>query len=1132
NKCPVSSTCLNNDGNYTCQCNEGYTQKSAYECQDIDECKTGVAGCSHGCSNVEGGFNCECEFGYTLEDDRKTCAVVTDICSLYPHLNCSFGCKQDLANKTIGYCFCGAGFYLNAVDKQSCIDVNECGNETLNLCTFKENCVNTVGSYNCSCPIGYVLENDGRQCSVCDNFHYGRDCKIPCNCGVGASTCDNVLGCQCKTGWAGSKCDADIDECAIGTPCSEANQICQNTPGSYRCLCETGYNETLSGQCTDINECISKPCDQICNNTNGGYTCSCNTGFKLTNQSKCEDIDECAAPVSPCDQLCSNTLGSYRCFCREGFLLNATTKSNCHAKTECSILNCTQQCAVRADGSEYCSCRNGFSLDLDNITCLDIDECSQNPCSENCTQNSPGFGYTCSCDVGKKLDIDQRTCIECENGNYGINCKDACLCKPENTASCDRISGSCTCKEGWNGTDCTVDVDECLNQYICPNNSDCKNSNGSYSCDCKNGFSFAGEQCVECSSTTFGQNCASQCTCEFSKTQSCDKQNGTCYCSSGWQGINCTEDVPECTNDVNICGHNASCTETKGSYLCVCDSGFHKTSAGRCENIDECSLGTGNCSQHALCSDTEGSFTCTCRLGFSGDGYNCTGCSGTSYGEQCSKTCSCNTVGTADCDNLDGTCICKDGFNGTQCEFTNECNTGAHNCHLNASCLNTIDSYNCSCHVGFYGDGFNCTGCDDWTYGTQCSQNCTCNIENTADCDDTTGECICKADWNGTKCDIHVEDCRNGTAVCDHDLQDCLVNGTSGHFCFCRYGTNATGECLSPNPTHKPGTIETKFQAETTLAISITPQEFKDHTENIRAIIFQTLINNFKDEIRGFKTIYILSIRLGSLKVSFEIVVYKNETLEAQTSDYIRATKKLLSNAVRIEILGRNASFSTVIITDGEGKNFTVDNSSSPCFILKLLSPCSEGETCVENSGSPSCVSIEVTDYFDLIVGLGIGIPLTVTVIAIIFIICVYCKRRKDKEDLTVSSNSDDRSYDGSEAFRYGIPVRYGSWGPMYSPYGIEGPRSLESNLPRPRQYEQDIWNQEHIDDRPIPYNSEFSWDFIQSSIPTSESFRIQRPIAEANPNPVFDALDKNRKDLKIAKSNKRTETVLYTRKD
>lgn len=44
------------------------------------------------------------------------------------------------------------------------IDVNECGNVGLNLCLFKDNCVNVLGFYNCICFIGYFFENDGRIC--------------------------------------------------------------------------------------------------------------------------------------------------------------------------------------------------------------------------------------------------------------------------------------------------------------------------------------------------------------------------------------------------------------------------------------------------------------------------------------------------------------------------------------------------------------------------------------------------------------------------------------------------------------------------------------------------------------------------------------------------------------------------------------------------------------------------------------------------------------------------------------------------------------------------------------------------------------------------------------------------------
>lgn len=45
------------------------------------------------------------------------------------------------------------------------VDVNECGNSELNKCSLKDTCVNTQGSFNCSCPRGMYLENDERTCT-------------------------------------------------------------------------------------------------------------------------------------------------------------------------------------------------------------------------------------------------------------------------------------------------------------------------------------------------------------------------------------------------------------------------------------------------------------------------------------------------------------------------------------------------------------------------------------------------------------------------------------------------------------------------------------------------------------------------------------------------------------------------------------------------------------------------------------------------------------------------------------------------------------------------------------------------------------------------------------------------------
>jgi fibulin 1/2 len=99
---------------------------------------------------------------------------------------------------------------------------------------------------------------------------------------------------------------ADIVECSDGS--HSCTQVCNNTVGSYHCLCFNGYllNEdgfTCTGEplslvpineqkrqpfllpCynVDIDECRTgvDECEQNCHNNNGSYTCSCNAGYKL-----------------------------------------------------------------------------------------------------------------------------------------------------------------------------------------------------------------------------------------------------------------------------------------------------------------------------------------------------------------------------------------------------------------------------------------------------------------------------------------------------------------------------------------------------------------------------------------------------------------------------------------------------------------------------------------------------------------------------------------------------------------------------------------------------------------------------------------------------------------------------------
>lgn len=103
---------------------------------DTDECATGMDTCDQNCHNTNGSFICNCNTGYTLNSNGRTCD---------------------------GMFFCRVIKIISYVMMCLSIDDDECRMNSTNTCQHV--CVNTAGSYRCSCNSGFRINSDGRSCT-------------------------------------------------------------------------------------------------------------------------------------------------------------------------------------------------------------------------------------------------------------------------------------------------------------------------------------------------------------------------------------------------------------------------------------------------------------------------------------------------------------------------------------------------------------------------------------------------------------------------------------------------------------------------------------------------------------------------------------------------------------------------------------------------------------------------------------------------------------------------------------------------------------------------------------------------------------------------------------------------------
>ncbi|NWJ04763.1 LAMA2 protein, partial [Crypturellus undulatus] len=313
-------------------------------------------------------------------------------------------------------------------------------------------------------------------------------------------------------------------------------------------------------------------------------------------------------------------------------------------------------------------------------------------------------------------------------------------------------------------------------------------------CDCPPGYD--GTSCESCwplhrrvNGTIFGGVCE-PCTC-FGHAELCDDITG------------------ECLN----CKHN-----TGGSYCDRCLPGFYgDPTKGTAEDCHPCAcplnIPSNNFSPTCHFDRSHGLVCDECPTGYVGP--RCERCAEGYFGQplipggscqpcQCNDNLDFSVPGS--CDSLSGAClICKPGTTGQYCERCADGYFGdaldARNCqpcrcHANGSFSETCDPHTGQCECKANVMGRRCDTCKPETFGLQSSRGCVpCNCNSfgskSFDCDGD-GQCYCQPGVTGKKCDR-----------CAHGFYNFEEGGCTPCECS-RFGNNCdplSGRCICPPNT-------------------------------------------------------------------------------------------------------------------------------------------------------------------------------------------------------------------------------------------------------------------------------------------------------------------------------------------
>lgn len=791
NRCNRNTKCTNTDGSFECNCNQNYEPNpgdgspSALTCLYIDRCAPGVQECLNGATCNQGTRGCGV-------DQEKQNGVAAAWISSNPDTPYTQEKLNDLqyAKEACFTCDCVEGWKGTLCGT----DVDECADETMNTCDVNADCVNTAGSFECVCHLGWEMTNvadptpqyDDDDNLIIPAFEYKctdiNDCQdiAPCAHGGTCQDCGTLcFTCECVMGWRGTTCGTDWDECKMGIHICNDEATCKNNPGSYDCVCDPGW--TGDGFGMNHNELDGFVSTLSDDNLEDIATARANAAAYRTGLAAspgCIDVNDCG--ILPSEDPCKHGTcvdhgpNNYVCTCTEGW-----RDANC----DMDINECNPTESKTIDCSPFATCHN---KDTSNQAA----ELSWDP-------SWMPLGYTCECNTGYSgngvvcVDID-----DCKKPNSKLKrrCAKHGFCTDQGTDFY-----TCNCDNGWIGQDCDLDENECiLGNDNCGRNALCTNTQGSFTCACKDGYSGDAEKsdnggCIDIDDCTRSDG---ESPCENGECSDMGLGSYLCACSDGWTDFRCDFDINECMEEGYVqCHDNAVCRNTRGSYTCDCLPGYNGDGIEQCDDVNDCAESEGGAWHTVVavnggcvngdCENLPGNARiCHCHEGYRGCGdpfceKDC---------DECLKT-PCHSSGICTIDEPTYTCECGDGWYGdgvscsecevcgigmktdtgctttsnTICVNVDECLDKSDQCHpTHGGCLDNMGSYTCECETDYWGDGWNndnekfehmkgCTECIDCQAGFHETEPCTATSDRVCTIDLQAGQYMIESEADGTK---------------------------------------------------------------------------------------------------------------------------------------------------------------------------------------------------------------------------------------------------------------------------------------------------------------------------------------------------------------------------------------------